>query len=89
MTKMNEEIKELIEAAETFEKEAHLSQEARRASDHQFSQTAEQLVACQTQLKYMDCENKKLVETLIRHTKARAETAVDYRTSSSLTSSGK
>ena len=61
-----------------------MSQEATRVSYLQLTQTEDQLKLCKLQLQNFDTENKKLVETLIRH-----QTAIDYKTCSPLTSTGK
>lgn len=67
------EVQDVIDAAETFEKEANMYQQKLFQSEQNFAVERQEL---QTQIESLQEENYHLLETLVRNTKDRADAAL-------------
>ena len=76
MTKLQNEMQDVLEAAETFEKEAQLSQEMRQKAERELQALQNEKLSWEEQLKSAQEENQKLLDTLVRHTKDRANNSI-------------
>ena len=74
LSRLQAELQDVLEAAETFEKQAQSETEQRERASEDFTRERQDY---EEQLANLQEENKKLLDTLIRHSKERANKSIN------------